>query len=105
VAGIGRLQVMPISWMRSADVYPDARYPPDDFIAFDGAEIVGGVYRISHSTQEGLWFWTMTVSRPGPSFNDRNGSEVRRGDAGRRVVEAYEAMLRRSRNCGPVSPG
>jgi hypothetical protein len=82
--------------MRSADLYPDARYPPDDFIAFDGDEIIGRVYRIRHGTEEGLWCWSM---------NARGGTEAHRGDASRRVVEAYEAMLRRSRNCGPVSPG
>ena len=28
---------MAIYWMRTADVYPDARYGPDDFMAFDDA--------------------------------------------------------------------
>jgi hypothetical protein len=90
-------EVGPISWLRSADLYPDADFPPDDFVAFDGDETIGRVYRIRHGTEEGLWFWTMTVSRPGPAFTARDGTEVRRGDAGRRVVEAYEAMLRRCR--------
>jgi hypothetical protein len=44
----------------------------------------------------------MTVSRPGPTFNARGGTEARRGDAGRRVVEAYEAMLRRTRGWKPA---
>jgi hypothetical protein len=42
------------------------------------------------------------VSRPGPSFNDRNSTEARRGDAGRRVIEAYEGMLRRTRGWKPA---
>jgi hypothetical protein len=62
--------------MRSSDVYPDAGYPDTDFIAFDGEEIIGRVYRISHGKEEGLWFWARTVSRPGPPFNARSGTET-----------------------------
>jgi hypothetical protein len=91
-----------ILWMRSADVYPDGSFPPTDFVAFDGEEIIGRVYQIRHGIQEGLWFWTMTVSRPGPTFNARSGTEARRGDSGRRVVEPYEAMLRRTRGWKPA---
>jgi len=36
----------------------------------------------------------MTVSLPGPRFPGRTNSvEEKRGDAGRRVVEAYHALL------------
>ena len=83
---------MQISWMRSADVYPGADYPDTDFIAFDGEEIIGRVYRISHGTEEGLWFWMMTVSRPGPMFNARSGTEARR------VIRP--AIVRRDANDG-----
>ena len=93
---------MQISWMRSADVDPSADFPPDDFVALDGDEIIGRVYRIRHGTQEGLWFWSMTISRPGPAFTARDGTEARRGDAGRRVVEAYEGLLRRTRGWKPA---
>ena len=96
------MSTLQISWMRSADMYPDAGYPDTDFVAFDGEEIIGRVYRIRDGTEEGLWFWSMTVSRPGPTFNARGGTEARRGDAGRRVVEAYEAMLRRTRGWKPA---
>jgi hypothetical protein len=96
------VSTLQISWMRSADMYPDAGYPDTDFVAFDGEEIIGRVYRIRHGTEEGLWFWSMTVSRPGPTFNARGGTEAGRGDAGRRVVEAYEAMLRRTRGWKPA---
>jgi hypothetical protein len=50
VAGAGRLRrrVMPISWMRSADVYLGT-----GFAAFDGKEIIGRIYRIRSGTQEG----------------------------------------------------
>jgi hypothetical protein len=36
----------------------------------------------------------MTIVRPGPRPGfPTNGTEARRGDAGRRVVEAYERLL------------
>jgi hypothetical protein len=57
---------------------------------------------IRHGSDEGRWFWSMTVSRPGPSFNARSGTEARRGDAGQRVIEAYEAMLARTRGWKPA---
>jgi hypothetical protein len=38
----------------------------EDFRALNGDEIVGRVYQIPHGPQSGLWFWTMTVVRPGP---------------------------------------
>jgi hypothetical protein len=41
-----------------------------------------------------VWFWTMTALRPGPRITfPTSGTEARRGDAGRRVVEAYERLL------------
>jgi hypothetical protein len=67
---------------------------PEDFQALNGDEIVGRVYQYPHGPQAGLWFWTMTAVRPGPRLAfPTNGTEARRGDAGRRVVEAYERLL------------
>jgi hypothetical protein len=88
--------------MRSADLDPDAGFPPTDYVAFDGEEIIGRVYRIKHGPDEGRWRWSMTVSRPGPTFTASNGTEARRGDAGRRIVEAYEAMRARIRGWKPA---
>jgi hypothetical protein len=66
----------------------------EDFQALDGDEIVGRVYQYPHGPQPGLWFWTMTVVRPGPRLPPpTSGTETRRGDAGRRVTEAYSAGL------------
>jgi hypothetical protein len=42
----------------------------------------------------------MTADRPGPRFADRSGREGRRGDAGRRVDEAYERLLDAPSNKG-----
>jgi hypothetical protein len=55
--------------------------------------------RIPHGPQAGLWLWTMTAVRPGPRLPvPRSGTEARRGDAGRRVVEAYERLLAYTRH-------
>ena len=68
--------------------------PQPDFAALDGEKVVGRVYQYAHGPQKGLWFWTMTVSLPGPRFpGQTNGVEEKRGDAGWRVVEAYHALL------------
>ena len=50
--------------------------------------------RIPTGPERGLWFWTITALRPGPRITfPTSGTEARRGDAGRRVVEAYERLL------------
>jgi hypothetical protein len=65
-----------------------ADFPPDDFIALDGDEIIGRVYRIEHSAhaeygpQAGALVLVDDGVRLGPSFNERRGTEARRGDAG-----------------------
>jgi hypothetical protein len=80
---------VPVEWERIPEGVPE------DLQALDGDEIVGRVYRIPLGPERGLWFWTMTVVRPGPRVTfPTNGTEARRGDAGRRVVEAYERLLR-----------
>jgi hypothetical protein len=67
---------------------------PEDFRALDGNEIVGRVRQIPTRPERGLWFWTMTALRPVPRIAcPTNGMEARHGDAGRRVVEAYERLI------------
>ena len=79
---------MAVEWERIPDGVPE------DFQALDGDEIVGRVYQIPLGPERGLWFWTMTALRPGPRLPPpTHGTEARRGDAGRRVVEAYERLL------------
>ena len=71
-----------------------AEPPQPDFAALDGETIIGRVYQYPHGPEKGLWFWSMTASRPGPRFLGRiSGVEEKRGEAGRRVVEAYHALL------------
>jgi hypothetical protein len=82
---------MAVEWERIPDGLPE------DFQALDGDEIVGRVYQIPHGPEQGLWFWTMTVVRPGPPIAfPTNGTEAHRSDAGRRVVEVYEKLLQRN---------
>jgi hypothetical protein len=67
-----------------------------DFRALNGDEIVGRVYQIPIGPERGFWFWTMTALRPGPRITfPTSATEARRGDAGRRVVEAYEWLIHR----------
>jgi hypothetical protein len=80
---------MPVEWERIRDGLPE------DFRALDRNKIVGRVYQIPHGPERGLWVWIMTAVRPGPRLpHPTNGREARCGDAGRRVVEAYERLLR-----------
>jgi hypothetical protein len=86
---------MLVEWERIPDGVPE------DLQTLDGDEIVGRVHQIAIGPQAGLWFWTMTVVRPGPRVTfPTNGTEARCGDAGGRVVEAYERRLRRSIRAG-----
>jgi hypothetical protein len=97
---------MAIYWMKTADVYPDGRYGPDAFMAFDhevrfprfhmteGDETIGNVHQIKGGLQSDLWQWSMTVSLSGPRYGSpTNGVEASRGAAGRRVVEVYRHYL------------
>jgi hypothetical protein len=82
---------MPVEWERIPNGLPKG------FGALDGNEIVGRVYEIPHGPQAGLWLRTMIVVRPRPRITfPTSGTEARRGNAGRRVVEAYERLLRRN---------
>jgi hypothetical protein len=84
---------VPVVWILSSDAF--AKHPPDDadFVAFDGELLVGRVYRIGQGMDRGQWLWTMLVDLPGPRFTHRNGTASTRGEAGRKVVEAYERLL------------
>ncbi|WP_046866868.1 hypothetical protein [Microvirga massiliensis] len=97
---------MSIYWKRTADVYPDAGYGPNTFMAFDpqvrfprfhmgtGDKTIGNVHLIQGGPQDGRWHWSMTVSLPGPRYGPpTNGTKPTRGAAGRRVVEVYRHHL------------
>src|SRR5918998_746068 len=97
---------MSIYWMKTADVYPSGGYEYACFMAFDpavrfprvhmatGDKTIGNVRMINGGPQSGQWQWSMTVSLPGPRYGDPiNGTEPRRGAAGRRVVEVYKHYL------------
>jgi hypothetical protein len=91
---------MAIVWMRTSDAFPDLDRSDKDFTAFAGNKVIGRVYQFEAGPEQGIWFWSMTADRPGPRFAGRSGREGRRGDAGRRVVEAYERLLDAPSNKG-----
>jgi|tagenome__1003787_1003787.scaffolds.fasta_scaffold20764338_2 hypothetical protein len=85
---------MPVEWMRHCDVYPDLPPSDLDWVAFDGDQIIGRVMQYQHGKEQGRWLWSKTVLRPGTA-EINSGTTESRGEAGRRVVEAYERLLAR----------
>ena len=86
---------MAIVWHSFHEVNPTLS-PDQDFIAFDEetGKSVGRVYLMHHSREAGRWRWAMFSDKTWgwPDF-PIHGFEDRRGDAGRRVVEAYRLMI------------
>ena len=89
-----------VTWKLTSDAWPNARWPRGpDFTAFDGELLVGRVFQHEDGPQKGLWFWTMSVERPNTSFpGPTSGVEQGHGEAGRRVVEVYQALLEQGRD-------
>jgi hypothetical protein len=89
-----------LTWMLTSDAWPNARWPRGpDFTAFHGELLVGRVFQHQDGPEKGLWFWTMSVERSGwSSPGPTSGVEPQHGEAGRQVVEAYHALLKRSRD-------
>src|SRR5215207_352159 len=96
-------ELRPVTWMLTCDAWPNARWPRGpDFTAFDGELIVGRVYQAEHGPDKGLWFWTMSVERPGSLFpGPVRGVEEQHGQAGRRVVDVYHALLKHAHEASP----
>src|SRR5215213_8840476 len=92
-----------VTWMLTCDAWPNAKWPRGpDFTAFDGELIVGRVYQAEHEPDKGLWLWTMSVERPGSLFpGPVRGVEDQHGQAGRRVVDTYHALLTHAREVSP----
>ena len=84
-----------LTWMLTSDAWPNARWPRGpDFTAFHGELLVGRVFQHQDGPEKGLWFWTMSVERSGwSSPGPTSGVEQQHGEAGRRVAEAYHALL------------
>ena len=86
---------MNVYWRPHHEVHPELP-PEQDFLAFDeeSEADVGRVYFMTHSGQDGRWFWPMYAqSTTGRGPFETYGHEDSRGDAGRRVVEAYKRLL------------
>ncbi len=86
---------MNVYWRPHHEVHPELP-PGPDFLAFDEAtdKDVGRVYEMSHYVVAGAWRWSMYAhSHTGRVPFVTHGHEDSRGDAGRRVVEAYRRLL------------
>lgn len=92
-----------VYWRRACDVFTDLPTSEPQNVALDTKreatsevdKYIGGVQREENGPQQGTWFWTVAASFPGPIFPClASGNEAERGDAGRRVAESYERMLR-----------
>ncbi len=84
---------MDIYWRAHHEVHPELA-PNQDFIAFDGERDIGRVYLMKHSVQAGCFSWSMYAhSNTGLVPFLTWGVEASRGDAERRVVEAYRLLL------------
>ena len=86
---------MIVYWRPHHEVYP--KLPPEqDFLAFDEAseESIGRVDIEKHGANVGRWRWSMYAhSHTGKVPFQTHGHEDSRGDASRRVVEAYKRLL------------
>ncbi len=86
---------MNVYWRPHHEVYPKLPREPD-FLAFGEAteESIGRVYIEKHSANVGRWRWSLFAhSHTGRVPFETHGHEDSRGDAGRRVVEAYRKLL------------
>ena len=83
-----------VYWRPHHEIYPELPLE-QDFIAFDEAteQSIGRVCLMTHSTEAGRWRWSMFAhSNTGRVPFETLGYEDKRGDAGRRVVEAYRLL-------------
>ncbi len=86
---------MKVYWRPHHEVYPELPREPD-FIAFDEEteQSIGWMHLMTHSEERGRWRWSMFArSTTGRVPFETHGYEDKRGDAGRRVVEAYQMLL------------
>ncbi len=98
---------MTIYWRPHHEICPEL-LPERDFITLDEEteQSIGRVYLMTHSEHAGRWHWSMFAhSNIGRVPFEIHGYEDKRGDAGRRVVEAYRRLLepnaRHPRKGGP----
>ncbi len=95
-----------IYWMKTSEAWPDDTWLETSWTCFDEDKpdresgsrwhtYIGNVHQEPHGPLAGTWAWSLTATLPGPALPfSRNGREDKRGDAGRRLTEAYERMLR-----------
>ncbi|KLK90757.1 hypothetical protein AA309_23905 [Microvirga vignae] len=97
---------MKIYWVKTSEAFPDDSWLETEFTCFDEHTpdresdsrwdtYIGNVYQEPHGPQQGMWAWSMTATPPGPRLPfPRSGREATRREAGHRLVECYERMLK-----------
>ncbi len=86
---------MNVYWRPHHELYPELPRAPD-FLAFDEGtgKSIGRVFQMSYHIVAGSWRWSMYAhSITGRVPFETSDYEMSRGDAGRRVVEAYKRLL------------
>ena len=92
---IAEIRDVTVYWTPHHEVYPELPRKPD-FLAFDEAtdKDVGRVCEMIQYVLAGSWRWSMYArSHTGRVPFETHGYAESRGQAGRRVVEAYKRLL------------
>lgn len=97
---------MKLYWMRTFEAWPNDSWLKTSFTCFDERKpdresdglshtYIGNVYQVPHGPEDGLWAWSVTAVFVGPKNPfPHSGREPTRKEAGRRVMETYERMLK-----------
>jgi hypothetical protein len=98
--------VMKIYWMKTSEAFPGDSWLETQFTCFDEDKpdresdsrwhtYIGNVHQEPHGPQAGMWAWSVTATFAGPKDPfPHSGREPTRKEAGRRVMETYERMLK-----------
>ncbi len=82
-----------IRWLLHHKINPDL--PMDaDYVACDGDEPIGRVYRIGHGPNAKRWMWAVTAVAPDPHLPTPVwGIADKRSEAHQRVAEVYQHLI------------
>ncbi|MBQ0820710.1 hypothetical protein KBI52_10885 [Microvirga sp. HBU67558] len=92
--------------MKTSEAFPNDSWPETQFTCFDENKpdresggrwhtYIGNVQQVEGGPEGGLWSWSVTATFAGPRNPfPHSGREPMRKEAGRRVAETYERMLR-----------
>ncbi len=83
---------MAISWRPRHEVYPD-HAPAPDFLAFDGARVIGRMFQMTRRGSTTRWYWNVMATGAGALVEPPCGVEDSQDSAARSLVEAYERLM------------